>query len=331
MWPRAMLGGALAAGLLLGVTEVYLRQFPPGEHHAYLGEASPLTGIFLPDKDFGVTYRSWEAFYADNAERLRPFFPPRENPDSRRVWAFFGNSFVQAPGMLADRARELVGNRRVFNLGRNEHLFVRLAQIKLLLQKGFVPERIFVLLMPVDMLALGVQPLRTIYVTSQGALTYIPRLPGGVAGWLAEHSRLAKAAWFRAGYHRGNSGFRKRTLSERVQEPLLGDIRHLFSGLARVTREHGVPVTVILIPSYEQIMGRAGFGFQDTLGPLLRQQGYDVFDPRDAFGPKPERAALFLPDKHFTALGNQMVLSRLLAHLGTNGSAVPLPMQAYQP
>jgi hypothetical protein len=142
---------------------------------------------------------------------------------------------------------------------------------------------------------------------------------------------VAKATWFRAGYHRGNQNFHKRTLSERVEEPMLGDIRHLFAGLARVTREPRVPVTIIFIPSYEQIMRRVGFGVQDTLGPLLRQQGYDVFDPRDAFGPKPERDALFMPDKHFTGLGNNIVVARLLDHLLVQQGTAPASQRATEP
>ena len=67
------------------------------------------------------------------------------------------------------------------------------------LDNGLRPERIFVELMPVDTLGLGTQPLQTIHVTPQGALTYKPRLPGGPADWFIAHSRVALTAWVRAG------------------------------------------------------------------------------------------------------------------------------------
>jgi hypothetical protein len=320
----------VAAALLLGLAEVYLRRFPPQEHLAYLGEESSLTGIYAPDDDFGVTYRSWRAFCEDNAARMGPFLPGK-GPDGPGIWAFFGNSFVQAPGMLADLARELVRDRRVFNLGRNEHLFVRLAQIKMLLQNRIVPERVFVVLLPVDMLDLGEQPLETLYVTSKGALTYRPRLPGGPAAWFIQHSRLARAAWFRSGYHRGNPQFRRQRLTRGLEEPLLGDVRRLFFNLARVTQARRVPVTVLLIPAYEQVMLGASLGFQDALEAFLRPQGYDVLDLRDAFAGLPDRAALFLPDKHFTALGNRIVLARLLAHVRGPEAQAQLPRWADTP
>lgn len=164
--------GALAAAIVLaGVSELYLQVFPPQDYLTFLGEASPLTGNFTAHPVFGATYRSWEAFCAENAERMRPFLPPAPIDDASPIWAFFGNSFVQAPGMLADRARGRVHDRRIFSLGRNEDLFVRLAQIEMLLEHGMRPERIFIALMPVDLLLLGAQPLATIHVTAKGAVT----------------------------------------------------------------------------------------------------------------------------------------------------------------
>src|SRR5262245_42699541 len=99
-WGRFLLGVCLAVALLAGIAEVYLRLFAPGDPHPYLGDASPLTGIYRADDDFSVSYASWEALCADNAERLRVYLPFESHADGRPLWAFFGNSFVQAPGML---------------------------------------------------------------------------------------------------------------------------------------------------------------------------------------------------------------------------------------
>ena len=95
--------------------------------------------------------------------------PLGASADARPVWAFFGNSFVQASGMLADTARGRVTDKCVFNLQRNEHLCVRLAQVRVLLEHGWQPERIFLVLMPLDVAPLGSDNLDSLYVTAKGA------------------------------------------------------------------------------------------------------------------------------------------------------------------
>jgi hypothetical protein len=325
---RFLLGGALAVGLLMGLAEAYLRLFPPGDLHPYLGEASPLTGPFAADADFAVRYRSWDDFVADNAERLHAFGPLTTSPGDRPVWAFFGNSFVQAPGMLGDTARADVADHRIFYLGKNERPEVRLAQVKLLLEHGLEPERLFVVVMPPDLLVLGDQPLATYQVTSRGAITYRPRLPVEPGAFLVEHSRLALTAWCRTGLQRGNPHFSRGALSHDVPPPLLADLRRLFGNLAHLLAEHHLPATVILIPGYSQAVDGADFGFQDRLAPLFRELGYDVFDPRDAFRRQPHPAGLYLPDRHLTPAGNRLLLNELLAHVRRPATLVRLPREA---
>src|SRR5262249_40576873 len=115
-----VLGFVLAIGLLGGPGEVYLRCFPLRDFYTYRGEKSPLAGHFIADPEFGVSYRSWEALHDDYAARLGEWGPFQTSADDRPIWAFFGNSFVQAPGMLADTARGHLTDHRIFNLGRNE-------------------------------------------------------------------------------------------------------------------------------------------------------------------------------------------------------------------
>jgi len=217
--------------------------------------------------------------------------------------------------MLADTARESVHDRRIFNLGRNERIEVRFAQIAMLLDHGFGPERIFIEVMPPDLIGLGEQPLATYHVTTRGAVTYQPRFPPGPAGWLTKHSRVALTAWSRTGLERGNPHFTRKSLSAGLTESLQGDVRHLFAGLARVTRAHRVPVTVLLIPGYSQAAEGASFAFQDQLAPLFRGLGLDVLDPRSEFCRYPNPGSLYLPDKHLTAAGNNLLLKELLAHV----------------
>jgi hypothetical protein len=324
-WVRAGLTacGALAAVVLLGgFGEAYLRFFPPRDSHIYLGEASPLHGPFVPDADIGVAYRSWQAFRDDNPCLETDLLSDR-TADSRPVWAFFGNSFVQAPGMLADTARARVPERHVLNVGRNEHLCVRLAQVRLLLDQGLKPERVFVAFMPLDASALGKDPLASLHVTARGALTYQTRLPDGPLSPFVECCALARTAWFRTGRHHTHPDFRAGQLNQGVNDDLRTDLDHLFGWLARTAVEHHVPVTVLLIPNHEQITRGAAFAFQDELASLLRRHDIDVCDPRDAFLSCPDKPALFIPDKHFSDAGNRILLDELLRHLHLAGVAVP--------
>jgi hypothetical protein len=324
-WVRAAWSGcgALAAvGLLAGLGEAYTRLFPPRDSFLFLGEDSPLRGPYVPADDFGVAYRSWQAFCDDNP-RLQPYLPLDSPGDPRPLWAMFGNSFVQAPRMLADTARVRTPERRVFNLGRNEPLCVRLAQIRLLLDHGLKPERVIVGLMPLDAGGLGRDPLASQHVTARGALTCQPRLPDGAAGWLVEHSALVRTAWFRTDLHHAHPDFRANQLNYGVGEGLLADLDRLFGALARTAADHQTPITVVLIPNYEQITCGAPRGFQEALTPILQRRGIDVCDPCEAFRGSPNQAALFIPDKHFSDAGNRILLAELLRHLAAVGAPAP--------
>jgi hypothetical protein len=318
---RAANLGPFAVGLILavllvgGAGEAFLRISPPGDNREYLGMASPLTGPFVPDAEFGVAYRSWQALQDDYAERLAAYAPLNEG-DGRPTWALFGSSFVHMHGMLADTARERLPGVRVFNLGRNEPLVVRFAQLRLLLEHGLRPQHVFATLMPLDVANLGRQPLATLRVSTGGALAYEPRLPPAPLDGLVRNSALARTAWFRSGRQAGEPDFHYLRLHDAVPDGLRADLAHLFGGIARLSREYEVPVTVVLIPTLEQLLKGARFAFQDAVGPLAREAGLGVCDPRGAFLACPDRAALLLPDKHLAPVGNRILLDELLAHLG---------------
>lgn len=311
---RLCLGAFLGFSFLASLAELFCHLFPPSEQVEYQGESSSRAGPFVRDDELGLRYRSWEAFEEENGPVLDSLELPAQTPEPRPVWAFFGNSFVQARGMLGDTAREIV-DRRIFFLGRNELLNVRVAQVELLLQHGFRPERIFMVLMPLDVAALGRQPLLTFQITSQGALGYRPRMPRGPAGWAVEHLALAKLAWFRASLHYGNPRFRAQSLDREIDASLLSDLRRVFGRLAAAAGQAGVPVTAVLIPNYEQIMSGAPTGFQRDLGALLKLLELDVFDAMEVFEHQSEPSRLFLADKHFTPAGNRLLLSGILEHL----------------
>ncbi len=314
-------GAVLALGALLGAAEIFARRFPIEIDGRDRPESWSQPGLYAADAEFGAGYR-WEAFRRYAGERLATALSSPSN-EAPPLWAFFGNSFVQAPGMLADAVRQQAAAVRFFNLGRNEHLALRLAQIKLLLANGLRPQRLFVALTPVDLLPLGYQPLHTLTVTAAGELTYTPRRPAGRLEDVLRASRLAEAAWMRSGRQRGNPDFDPAALRRRIDPPLLADVDHLFGALAGVAAAHRVPVTVIFIPVHEQIVEDSGFAFQDTLGPLLRGHGFDVFDPRHAFARQADRRALYARDKHLSRRGNELLARELLAHVREQASAAP--------
>jgi hypothetical protein len=320
---RLLSSGAFAAGLLCAgsfltvIAEAFLRAAPPSDLEPFLCESSVLSGGFAPHPGFAVTYRSWDDFHDQNAERLATHLPLTGHADRRPVWAFFGNSFIQAPGMLGDTVHAAVPERRAFYLGKNEHLPVRLAQIDLLLAAGFRPERVFIELMPVDLLLLSRHALDSFHVTARGALTFKPCLPGGPSRWLVQHSRLALTGWVRLGGHGEDAGFGRTNLTRAIGGRLRDDLDRLFEHLARVTQDHGVPVTVILIPAFEQTVNGVGFDFNDSLTELFARHGIDVLDPRGAFMACSDPRSLYIPDKHLSQAGNEILLRELVLHCPT--------------
>ena len=126
---------------------------------------------------------------------------------------------------------------------------------------------------------------------------------------------LAFTAWTRTGRHKGNREFDRRTLYYGLHPRLHTDVAELFGNLAQITQSHNVPVTILLIPSFDQVVGNASFGFQDQLAALFRTQGYDVVDPRISFRSHENPASLYIPDKHLSNAGNILLTSQILEHL----------------
>lgn len=313
---RWTLGFAVAfLGLLLG-GEIYLRWFPPRDFQEYLGNESPLRGPFQSSPTFGVQYRDWPTFVADYGESLTRYQPFPSDPKQSGTWAMFGNSFVQAPGMLADTARRELPERVIFSLGRNELLSVRFAQIQLLLENGFKPERILVVLLPLDAVPFHRHALEQFHINDQGAITYRVRNPGGLVGWCLDHSRLAMTGWMRTSLHHAVPYYNQSRLMDGVTDSVLQDFRTLFTNLHRITQSHGVPVTVVLIPNFEQITKGASFHLQDQLTAVFRDIGFDVCDTRQAFLDVTDKKGLFIPDKHFSEHGNFLLLQHICNHFG---------------
>jgi hypothetical protein len=323
-------GFIVAALALIAVGELALRAAPPRTVQPYL-ENDDRPGPFRSDPDYGVQYRTWDAFREDYAEALKPHEFLLTTPEPPKTWAMFGSSFVHAPGMLADTARKYVPNRHVFNLGRNEFLFVRGAQIELLLEHGLQPERIVFAIMPLDAAVFAHHTLDMVHAGRGGALAFDPRLPS-VGGGLIRNSRLALAGWVRADLQHAIPFYKPREMVDRVHPLILGELRTLFNRIGAASKRRGVPVTLLLIPNYEQvttflhIKNGAGYAFQDEMTKLATEAGFDVCDARNVFGTYPDKSALFAPDKHFSDLGNRLLLMELIGHMHALGQATDVPL-----
>ena len=312
-------GFVAAAFLLLLVGEVGLRIAPPRVVQPYLiNDDRP--GPFRSDPYYGVQYRSWETFRDDYAAGLKAHEHLFTSSDPPPVWAMFGSSFIHAPGMLADTARKHVPNRHIFNLGRNEFLYVRAAQIELLLDHGLRPERIVFAMHPLDAAVFAHQTMEMVHAGPGGAQAFDPRLPL-VGDGLIRHSRLALIGWVRTGMQDAIPHYRPAELNDRVHPVIRTELHALFTRIRRVTALYDVPVTVLLLPNYEQIVLGAEYAFQDEAAKLATLAGLDVCDVRGPFRNHPDQPALFIPDKHFSALGNRILLAELVKHLHVLGTA----------
>ena len=157
-------------------------------------------------------------------------------------------------------------------------------------------------------------------------MAFEPRLPA-VGGSLVQDSRLALSGWVRADMQHHIPNYNPSVMTRRMDPRVLKEVEYLFTRIAEVAARHHVPVTVLLIPNHEQITKGAGYAFQDELTRIAKEKGLDVLDVRDVFLKYPDKPALFIPDKHFSDLGNQILLSEFVKHLHALGEAkdVQLP------
>jgi hypothetical protein len=227
--------------------------------------------------------------------------------------------------MLADTTTTLVPQRITFALRKNEPFPVRLAQAHFLLDAGLKPERVFVVMIPLDVNTFAYYGLDQHRATAGGALVYEPRLPP-VGGGVVRHSRLALKGWMRTTLHLNRPFFPAAALHDRVDPAVRADVRTVFGHLAGAAARHSVPITLVLLPDYEQVCRGAGFAVQDTVAEDARSLGLDVCDVRAAFLARADKPALFIPDKHFSETGNRLLLSAVLDHLKSiDPRAVDLP------
>jgi hypothetical protein len=308
----ACAGFAVALAVLCAAGEAYLRLAPPANLQDYLPD-SDRTGPFAPDARYGIRYRSPDALQDDcpHYGLVRKFV---ELPNPPPSWALFGNSFVQMPGALGDTARAQQNKFAVVNLPRTTTpVLVRFAQAEMLLETGLKPARAFFVFIPLDAHGFELHSLGQTRATPGGALAYEPR-PPAVGAALVRNSRLALAGYTRTGLHNARPYAKAAALYDTVPDTVRADFRALFVAFAETAKRHRVPVSVVLLPSYEQVTRTAGFAVQDALAEEARAVGWGVCDVRAPFRAHPNKPELFLPDKHFSATGNELLLREVMKH-----------------
>lgn len=308
---RALAGAAAGLLVLLLGGEALLRLAPPDDLRPFLGAQSGLVGPYAPDPVLGAGYRSYETFAQDYAQRLRQL---AEENAGRPVWAMFGNSFLQARGMLGDTAQLALPDHQMFFLKRNEPYYLRVAQLRLLLDHGLRPERVVFFVLPIDMLGIALDPSTSVEVTPGGAIGQRIHGPDVLIRLLAS-SRLALTAWTRSGRHRLLPGYRGEDVLETPPALVTDELDKLFGEVASTAARHRVPVTLVFIPNREQVFGDGRTAPEDAYRAVAQRFGMDFLDTSPAFAAESDKSGLFIADGHFSERGNQVLLAALLAHL----------------
>jgi hypothetical protein len=308
---RLRLVAGILAGLLLPLfaAEYYVRLKPPHDLEPYLGDFGK-AGIYRPDPILRVDYRSIDDYTPFEAPRLADLKPLNtEQP----TWLFFGNSF--AGGLSGSARAQLRSHRVLFFREVKDELHMRIAQLRLLLENGLKPERVFFTIIPIEVARYVIRPLDWVYVNRQGAISSKYNSPGEPINTVLEQSWLARLAWVRSKLHLADPTYRMSRITESVPATAIEDFRTLFNALGEVSRKHGVPVTVVTLPDRRQILGESSFALQEQLSALIKSARLDKFDPSEVFLAYSDKRAIFLPDWHYTPIGSKLLLEALLKHL----------------
>lgn len=314
---RFVTGFLVCAAAVLLIGEALARLAWPQDVRDLLDPGSGNPGAYRSDPQIGADFRSFEEFRRLNAASLSRLGPL---DSAKSTWLLFGNSFVQGPGHLADTAERMLPDMRIFAMRQFVELPLRAAEARQLLDNGLRPERIFFVMLPIDLLQIGKRPLSYIEVRPDGGLATRLRWPGEPWGTAVKSSRLATIAWIRSGRAAGDPSFDPRRIDATPQPRVQEDLLRIFGHLAETSRRHNVPVTVVALPNRDQVFGRAGLGFQDTLAQLAGKAGLDFLDARRPYADASDKMSLFVPDWHFSARGNAMLVELLIEHAKSRAS-----------
>ncbi|MGD9913722.1 MAG: hypothetical protein AB7S80_06535 [Rhizobiaceae bacterium] len=308
-----MLGIVVGVVAMLAAGEVYLRLVPPTDLRPFLIDSLSETGPYVADPVIGADYRSYDALHALYVERLDELAAANAG---RPVWMLFGNSFVNARGMLGDTAQARIASTQFVYLRRNEILALRVAQFRRLLEHGERPVRVVFTFVPLDLHGIALHAPADLAVNAGGALGRRNHAPSFLPAWFWENSRLSLAAWTRSGRNSTFPGYRAVDVMRPQPPAMATELDRIFGEIARLAGAYGVAATIVAIPNREQVMGDPNRVAQDALSVAATRAGLDYVDTTAAFTGQAEPQDLFIADGHFNDRGNAILLDALLAHLG---------------
>jgi hypothetical protein len=209
----------------------------------------------------------------------------------------------------------MASHRILFFREVNDRLHMRVQQARMILDYGIKAERMIFVLIPLEIARYTETPLSFVNVNEGGAVTYSVRMPPQPFDRIVRNSRLALVGWVRARRHNALPNFRLSTITENVPETVRNDFRLMFGELGKLSREKGVPVTIVILPDRRQVLNDgSSYAMQKTMTALAQESGIDIYDPVELLRAQPDRRALFVPDWHYTEAGYELVVKGLNEH-----------------
>lgn len=309
-------GWLVAAGVVAGLAlplalgEAFMRLRPPENIRQFLDGDQTLKGSYRSDPVLRVAYRSPDLYEPVEAPKLSLIQKSVPKP----TWAFFGVSF--AKGISRTATRTMPSHRILFFREANDRLNMRVQQARMILDYGIKVDRLIFVLIPLEIARYTETPLSYFNVNDDGKIFYALRKPSRPFDWAVDNSRLALIGWVRARRHNALPNFRLSTITENVPETVRNDFRLMFGELGKLSREKGVPVTIVMLPDRRQVLNDgSNYTLQKTITALAKEAGIDIYDPAELLRAQPDRRALYIPDWHYTEPGYELVVNGLNEHL----------------
>lgn len=307
-----MVVAGVIAGLLLPLAlgEAFVRLRPPENIRQFIDGDPSLKGSYKSDPVLRVGYPSPELYRPFEAPKLSEIAKTSDRP----TWTFFGVSFALG---LSNTARETMPSHRIlFFREANDRLNMRIPQARMIIDYGIKSDRLIFVLIPLEIARYTETPLAYFNVNAQGRIVYSVRKPPRPVDWIVDHSRLALIAWVRARRHNYLPNFRLNSIIENVPDTVEQDFRVMFGELGKLSRDKGVPVTVVMLPDRRQVLfDGSNYRLQTVMRSLAENAGLDYYDPVQLLRAQPDRAALYVPDWHYTDMGYKLVLEGLKQHI----------------
>ncbi len=305
----------VVAGLFLPLAlgEAFMHLRPPQNVRQFLDGDPGFKSVYTSAPVLRMNYRSPDQYQPAEAPKLAQIPKTSDKP----TWTFFGVSFALG---LSNTARATMPTHRIhFFREASDRLNMRIQQARMILDYGIQSDRLIFVLIPLEIARYTETPLSYFNINEAGKVVYSVRKPPRPFDWIVDNSRLALIGWVRARRHNYLPNFRLSTITENVPEIVEHDFRVMFREIGKLSREKGVPATVVVLPDRRQVLNDgSNYQLQKSMAALAKEAGIDFYDPVELLRAQPDRWALYVPDWHYTTLGYELVLNGLRDHIEKN-------------